>query len=420
MFLSRSLSFLLPSIACLPLFCNLAEAQSSFSLPFSAEEELSDSDRILDDGSFYDTYTFDGAANQSVTIYLRSFDFDTYLILIDPNGNVVVENDDSNRTLDSSNSLIEAVLPMNGIYSVLVNSYASDSTGNYSLESDVFMSLESGGGIASQSSNLSADELRELALESFTTGDYWSAADSYSQIIQRGSPNVCDYFMQGNAEYLLGNYEGAVRSYSEGINLPRDNPYWRCSSDNNVESIYLLPELAFNAGNAYLKLGNYQQAIAQYNYALRFQFQFPEALYNRAIANTLLGRIEEASSDFEGLVQLYDVNDQRYDRFSGFRGSSGPTFTELDSSNLDGDIFSILIGERWKGTGPPAHPSNGGRYNTAMLLYRQGCQFAINRNYNQARSHLQAAKNRFSALGLRQESNQAQRALNSNPIQCPN
>ncbi len=45
---------------------------------------LRSGDRILGDGEYIDTFEFDGRPGQHVTIDLRSNDFDTHLILIDP------------------------------------------------------------------------------------------------------------------------------------------------------------------------------------------------------------------------------------------------------------------------------------------------------------------------------------------------
>ena len=57
---------------------------------------------ITDDGSLYDQYKFSGSKNQSIKIYLESQDFDTYVMLLDAEGNKLAENDDQGE--DSSNS----------------------------------------------------------------------------------------------------------------------------------------------------------------------------------------------------------------------------------------------------------------------------------------------------------------------------
>ena len=49
---------------------------------------------ITDDGSLYDQYNFSGSKNQSIKIYLESQELDTYLMLLDAEGNKLAENDD--------------------------------------------------------------------------------------------------------------------------------------------------------------------------------------------------------------------------------------------------------------------------------------------------------------------------------------
>ena len=57
---------------------------------------LEDGDTTLETGEFYDSYEFEGAPGQHVSIELRSTAFDTYLILQDPAGEQT-ENDDAGR-----------------------------------------------------------------------------------------------------------------------------------------------------------------------------------------------------------------------------------------------------------------------------------------------------------------------------------
>lgn len=86
---------------------------------------------INDDSSFYDQYTFSGLKNQSIKIYLESQDFDTYVMLLDAQGNKLAENDD--RGEDSSNSFLHVTLPKQNTYRVVVNSYQPQSQGKYNL-----------------------------------------------------------------------------------------------------------------------------------------------------------------------------------------------------------------------------------------------------------------------------------------------
>jgi predicted Zn-dependent protease len=86
---------------------------------------------INDDGSLYDQYTFSGYKNQSIKLYLESQDFDTYLMLLDAEGNKLAENDD--QAENSSNSFLHLNLPKQNTYHVVVNSYQPQSQGKYNL-----------------------------------------------------------------------------------------------------------------------------------------------------------------------------------------------------------------------------------------------------------------------------------------------
>ena len=88
-------------------------------------------DVIPNDGSFYDSYPLDGSAGDSFTIILESQDFDTFLAIMDREGNIIEQNDDINE--EDSNSRLKITLPDNGSYSVIVNAYDQGGKGSYVL-----------------------------------------------------------------------------------------------------------------------------------------------------------------------------------------------------------------------------------------------------------------------------------------------
>ena len=76
------------------------------------------------------TYTFDGRAGQRIRVSLTSDDFDTVLRLTGPGG-FELENDDEPG--GSLNSLIDARLPADGRYELVVSSYADQGSGAFRL-----------------------------------------------------------------------------------------------------------------------------------------------------------------------------------------------------------------------------------------------------------------------------------------------
>ncbi|KLE34675.1 pre-peptidase C-terminal domain-containing protein [Aurantiacibacter luteus] len=75
------------------------------------------------------TYTIQGRAGQRLRAALSSDDFDTVLRLRGPGG-FEMENDDSGGTL---NSMIDALLPVDGAYSLTVASYNNEGSGAFRL-----------------------------------------------------------------------------------------------------------------------------------------------------------------------------------------------------------------------------------------------------------------------------------------------
>gem|GEM_PF-3161598 len=92
---------------------------------------LEPGDEVLEsDNSLYDIYDFDGASGQTITIDLESSEFDTYLAIISPSGELLAENDDTDG---STNSSISITLSETGTFTIVVNGYDSTSQGEYLL-----------------------------------------------------------------------------------------------------------------------------------------------------------------------------------------------------------------------------------------------------------------------------------------------
>lgn len=112
------------------LFCPTASAQAETLLK-TAGTLSETSDARLEDGSLYDAHQFSGSSGQQVTIILESRDFDPYLILLDPDGERIDENDDISRT--NLNSRLVVILPSTGTYTLYANSYDAAKSGAYDV-----------------------------------------------------------------------------------------------------------------------------------------------------------------------------------------------------------------------------------------------------------------------------------------------
>lgn len=98
------------------------------------EQSLAPGDEVLSDGSLFKIYQFQGRAGQKLVIDMRSTDIDPYLVLFDPTGEKIAEDDDSAGKKDAR---IKATLLANGNYTLYANSYEVGESGKYSLTARV-------------------------------------------------------------------------------------------------------------------------------------------------------------------------------------------------------------------------------------------------------------------------------------------
>ncbi len=100
-------------------------------IPFAVTGRLESADNTLQSGEYVDAYRFYGSAGDFVTAELSSQEFDTFLIVITPTGEQINVDDHEG---DTSLTVIEDVLPVEGWYELMVTSFTVGETGAYFLE----------------------------------------------------------------------------------------------------------------------------------------------------------------------------------------------------------------------------------------------------------------------------------------------
>lgn len=106
---------------------------SSKSILLDKQGELITGDKILPtDNSLYDEYTFEGKKDQKITVKVESKEFDTYLAIFTPAGDLLAEHDDISQ--QDSNSAISVTLTADGTYRLIINAYDKDGKGKYTLK----------------------------------------------------------------------------------------------------------------------------------------------------------------------------------------------------------------------------------------------------------------------------------------------
>lgn len=94
---------------------------------------LGDGDERLRSGEYVKTYTFTGVPGQRIRIDLMSDDFDTYLLVQPPRGEIIQDDDGGGRI---GHSIVEMDLTEPGTYQVYVTSFSAGESGNYQLRMD--------------------------------------------------------------------------------------------------------------------------------------------------------------------------------------------------------------------------------------------------------------------------------------------
>lgn len=103
--------------------------------PASVTGTLAPGDGVLNDGSLFDSYTFDGQPGQFVTFTVHARAFDTFLVLVDPQQRILSSNDDEDPKA-GTDARLALPLPTAGTYQVWVNANGGGS-GAYTLAMDV-------------------------------------------------------------------------------------------------------------------------------------------------------------------------------------------------------------------------------------------------------------------------------------------
>ncbi|MDX2033321.1 MAG: zinc-dependent metalloprotease family protein [Blastocatellia bacterium] len=109
--------------------------QTPLLLGQTASGSLGAGDCVLNDGSYVDLYSFSGTTGQQISISHSSAQFDAYLLLAGPDGNVIAQDDNggggANARIPAGSGLY--TLPATGSYTIYANSLTAGETGSYSL-----------------------------------------------------------------------------------------------------------------------------------------------------------------------------------------------------------------------------------------------------------------------------------------------
>ena len=143
-----------------------------------------------------DTYTFTADAGDTVIIEMISEEFDTFITLLTPAGEILEQNDDYNGT---SQATIVAELPESGEYTLLAGSFYGQLGGNYRVSVRAATDYQ---------------WVYDRALEFMQSEDYSQAAEAYSAaiVLKPNEPNAylgkADALLRQQAILLGENFSG--------------------------------------------------------------------------------------------------------------------------------------------------------------------------------------------------------------------
>jgi CHAT domain-containing protein len=257
--------------------------------PFTITDRLDENSNILDsDRSYYNTHTFEGIAEQAIVIEMSSDEFDTYLLLIAPNGKSVAQNDDSGGGI---NSRIVITLPITGMYTILATSSVHSQIGSYTL------SLR-----RASSNDLTlpeADRLYQEGIEQFSANQIQGSLQFFQQALQiyrdTGDQAAERTILNsiGGVYYALGQYSNALEYYQQALSVAR------LIGDRAGEGGSLN-----NTGSAYESLGYYFQALEYYQQALFIAREVEDRTGEQVVLNNI-GLIYHRLGQYSQALEYY-------------------------------------------------------------------------------------------------------------------
>ena len=271
------------------------QADEPVDVLLEVEGVLEEGDRTLEDGSLYDVYPIEGQAGQTLSIRLESSDFDTFLTLVDAQGQKTAQND--NISTINTDSRLTVTLPANGTYSTVTNAFDKTGRGRYQLTMTT--------ATATDLRSAEADRLFQQGLAQYQTAQFRDALHSFEQAlaiyqeIKDSAGEASTFLLIGEANRLLGNYPAALDFYQQSLDIARR------LEDPRTEAQSLL-----GIGFVNQSLGNYPAALDFYQQSLDITRQLKDSateasnLGNIGNVNRLLGNYPAALDYYQQSLEI--------------------------------------------------------------------------------------------------------------------
>jgi CHAT domain-containing protein/tetratricopeptide (TPR) repeat protein len=239
----------------------------------------------LPDGSHYQEHTFEGKAGDQIVIELSSEEFDTYLILKKPDGEVIAENDDG---ISGTDSVVIITLPTTGTYTILANTYTAGATGSYQLERRAATEADR--------QLVEAAHLSQRVIEIYQAGRYQEAIP-----LAERSLSILEQALGANHPFVAESLNNLAVLYRAQGNYAQSEPLYQRSLSIYEQALGANhPAVATSLNNLaelYREQGNYTQA---------------EPLYQRSLSireQALGANHPDVAQSLNNLAALYQVQD---------------------------------------------------------------------------------------------------------------
>jgi protein O-mannosyl-transferase len=127
-----------------------------------------------------------------------------------------------------------------------------------------------------------------LSIITWSQVGYWqNNITLYDHTLKITDNNWLIFICRANAHASLGNYRQAIEDFNRVVELQPDD-----------RMTY------FNRGTAHVSLGNYRQAIEDFNRAIKIKPDYEKAYNNRGLAHAYLGNYRQAIEDFSKVIEI--------------------------------------------------------------------------------------------------------------------
>jgi CHAT domain-containing protein len=284
---------------------DLLLAQNNPLSPTTINGTLDSNSQVFTDNDshyYYNIHTFEGKAGEQIAIELTSSEFDSFLILLDPEKNNLAADDNGG---EGNNARIVVTLPATGTYTILANSSEAGQTGNYVLswQSATAEDLELA----------EAEKLNQQVMQLYRQGQYaaaiplaQSALAIFEKALGSNHPDVAAGLNNLAELYrAMGNYSAAEPLFQRSLAIREqvlgpDHPDVATGLNNLAE--------------LYRAMGNYSAAEPLYQRSLGIQEKVlgpdhpnvANSLNNLALLHQARGNYSTAEPLFQRSLAIWE------------------------------------------------------------------------------------------------------------------